>query len=237
MAPRDTSSVFLDPAEHSAPGDVELALAALLDPERSIDARLSALRQVVALDRERAVFPVAVAYAEHADDHSAFAIALERALEGLGATDRFVEALTDGDPAVRLQAARFLGMLRDPSASLALIAALSDKSARVREHAAGALHHLAERRAFPYLALRMFEDPDPDVRAAAAQALGELAGADVERALARAATSEPDAFVLVLVERAHAKVTRRTATERRHARRATADSADESWSTEMGFVR
>ncbi|MCK6547203.1 HEAT repeat domain-containing protein [Myxococcota bacterium] len=236
MAPRESSIVHLDPAEHSAPGDVELALAALLDPERALDARLSAMRQVVALERERAVFPLAVAYAEQADADGPLARALAHALAVLGATDRFVEALTDADPAVRLRAARFLGMLRDPSAVLALIAALSDKNARVREHAAAALHHLRDRRAFPYLALRMFEDPEPDVRAASAQALGELTGADVERTLARAITSERDAFVAVLIERAHTRVTRRTALDAQ-ARRRTPDSAVASSRAEMGFVR
>jgi HEAT repeat protein len=79
----------------------------------------------------------------------------------------------------------------------------------VREQAASALAKLRDPRALPYLILRLEHDAHPDVRGAAAQALGELDVQDALDALERATAKEQDVFTVILIERSILRFTER----------------------------
>lgn len=114
---------------------------------------------------------------------------------------RFIAELQDAAaPALaRARAAKQLGLRLCHEATPFLIGSLADPDAGVREAVAGALVRLREPRAETALALALDADPSPDVRSACAQAL-EAIGA--RAALERAADTEPDAFVVIFIERA-----------------------------------
>lgn len=87
-----------------------------------------------------------------------------------------VEAVAhDNDPGERAAAAEWLGGRKTPEAIAALAAALSDRDAKVRQAAAGALRESekAAEPARPQL-LAALADPDPNVVAQAAGALQEI---------------------------------------------------------------
>lgn len=80
------------------------------------------------------------------------------------------------DPAsdVRVQAARSLGRLGGPTAARALLQHLDDPSREVRLHVARSLSALAYPPAARFLEERLVVEPDANVRAAVATALGRL---------------------------------------------------------------
>lgn len=113
------------------------------------------------------------------------------------ATQPLIEALADGDPVVRRNAAWGLGELRNrpgvpDHGADALIAALRDPEDSVRAAAAWSLGDIRVRRAIPELIATLRDDPDPRVRTMAANALGEIRAADAEDLLADVAREDPD---------------------------------------------
>jgi HEAT repeat protein len=83
-----------------------------------------------------------------ATDDRRFAESARKALEAIEkrvGLDPFLASLKDADPAVRIQAALFLGRLGKPEAEGPLQEALKDEDAEVREKAAAALSSLRER--------------------------------------------------------------------------------------------
>ena len=127
------------------------------------------------------------------------------------ATEPLIEALTDGDPVVRRNAAWGLGELRNrpgvpEHGEDALIAALGDADDSVRAAVAWSLGDIRVRRAIPGLIDTLREDPDPRVRAMAANALGEIRAADAEDLLAEVAGDDPDRKVRRMARRALSEV-------------------------------
>ena len=94
------------------------------------------------------------------------------------AVPRLISLLTDGDPWVRMSAARALGELRHRSAVPALIANLADDNARVRELAIWALSELKDTSAVLALCNVLLADLSVEVRRGAAEALGEIRDAE-----------------------------------------------------------
>lgn len=93
------------------------------------------------------------------------------------ATESLIAQLRNGELAVRLEAARQLGVCGDPSARQALVAALRDPTAEVAREAALALGTSKDAGAAEAL-MTVFANPDgyfhTIVRVAAAEALGQL---------------------------------------------------------------
>ncbi|WP_165250655.1 HEAT repeat domain-containing protein [Paludisphaera soli] len=108
-----------------------------------------------------------------------------RALSKAGdpAIPRLVEALRDGDPAVRRRASWALGLVIPlPAAAIpALGAAIRDDDAEVRRRAADALARFGPEAASQAAALRAaLGDPDPDVRFGAARCLARVEASESE---------------------------------------------------------
>ncbi len=79
---------------------------------------------------------------------------------------------------VRVEAALALGQIRDPQVIPALTEALKDKEPEVRAAACIALGKFADPRTFEAISNVLLDDPQIDVRQAAAQALGETKRAE-----------------------------------------------------------
>ena len=77
------------------------------------------------------------------------------------------------NPARRIEASGILKDLEDPECMSVLKAAMSDKSANVRQNAAEGLGKFEDRSVIPIL-LKALKDPDEDVRNYAASSLGDL---------------------------------------------------------------
>ena len=85
-----------------------------------------------------------------------------------------VESLRDADPSTRDLAALGLGISGDPAGFDPLVGALSDTAARVRATSAASLGRLGDQRATAALVPLLSHDPAPEVRRAAAFALGQM---------------------------------------------------------------
>ena len=68
----------------------------------------------------------------------------------------------------------FLGQIEDPRAAPALVRALSDTAAKVRENVLQALGDLHNLEKAPSALVDALKDPSPELRAKAARALGEI---------------------------------------------------------------
>jgi len=97
--------------------------------------------------------------------------ALERQPGDIGA---IIEALHHQDPNIRWEAARALGVLRDPRAVEPLLAALNDRDPDVRRKAALSLAKIRDPRALEPLRTCSAQDENQVVRWAAAWGLGRF---------------------------------------------------------------
>ena len=89
-------------------------------------------------------------------------------------TRALLDALSSPDPATRRLGAIGLGYAEDRTTVDPLLQALDDGDAGVRATAAWALGEVEDPRALPALTRLLARDPDPDVRRAAAVAIGDL---------------------------------------------------------------
>lgn len=133
----------------------------------------------------------------------------------------YTEAIkTDTDPGVRAVAARALGMHGRPEHALLITPLLASDDKRIRLEGARALQRLhnpeaigplartlvgrpdPDRKPVPGRPAPLITEPDKDVRAAAAEALGQYADASAAKALIGALADDD----LVVVRTAHAKL-------------------------------
>ncbi len=118
-----------------------------------------------------------------------------QAVKGLGelrdarAVQPLISVLGDDDPDIRAAAVTALGLLGRPAFG-ALAAALGDKDARRRQHAAQALGEIRDPRAIAPL-IAIMKDADPNVRFRAYQALGRIGEPAVDPLIAALRDGHP----------------------------------------------
>jgi HEAT repeat protein len=181
------------------------ALSTLARHSAPADAKQRALRALVMTPDVEAVVPLVALLPEI---EPALAPELRLLAIRLGAAGLLTARLEAQAPERRVETLRLLGFLADPAALPVLERELAHPVARVRELAVNALIPLRTPRVRPALERLLEEDPDPGVRMAAAQGLGELADEPSCAALARALTAERDGFARVVVELAAARADR-----------------------------
>lgn len=92
----------------------------------------------------------------------------------LTAVRALVDALRDPEPSTRELAALGLGISGDPAGFDPLVGSLRDTAAQVRARSAESLGQLGDHRATAALVPLLSHDPAPEVRRAAAYALGQM---------------------------------------------------------------
>jgi HEAT repeat protein len=100
-----------------------------------------------------------------------------------------IQSLQDGDWRIRYRAAEALGLIGDPEAYPALVAALADVRDHVRYMAAKGLGLLGDSRAVGHL-LALQDDENEFVRRSTARALGAIGGAEAREGLLAALRRE-----------------------------------------------
>jgi HEAT repeat protein len=125
--------------------------------------------------------------------------AAAQALGGMRATPDLVERLTEtlrrGDVPTKRATIQALALLEAPASYQALVEALRDDDARVRQGAIAALGELGDARALPLIRDRLLHDRDVGVRSEAAFRLGKFGDATVVSALKSAAAHHGNAEV------------------------------------------
>lgn len=138
--------------------------------------------------------------AKRLDDPSpAVKLAAGQALGAVGGSQTIVELLTErlmhSDVETRRAAVQALTWLEAGSSHHALIAALADSDAQVRQGAVGALGELADARSLPAIRDRLLNDADAGVRGEAAFRLGKFGDLTVVPALRSASARDPNTVV------------------------------------------
>lgn len=125
--------------------------------------------------------------------------AAAQALGEIRATPDLVERLTailrQADVPTKRAAVQALALLEAPASYHALVEALRDDDARIRQGTIAALGELADARALPLLRDRLLHDRDAGVRSEAAFRLGKFGDSTVISALKSAAADDGDADV------------------------------------------
>ena len=109
--------------------------------------------------------------------------------------DVLIEALAVGELESRRSAVHALAQLEGISAYPALLSALGDRDARVRQGAVAALGELGDPRALPALRKRLLRDRNVGVRTEAAFRIGKLGGRADLPFLQKAANTDPTPLV------------------------------------------
>lgn len=122
-----------------------------------------------------------------------------QALGAVGGTQAIVELLTErlahGDVETRRAAVQALTWLESGPAYHALIKALGDADAQVRQGAVAALGEMVNPGSLPAIRDRLLQDPDAGVRGEAAYRLGKFGDRTVVPALQAASARDPDPAV------------------------------------------
>lgn len=172
-------------------------LAIVSDHQAPSEARLRALARLKSMGDPAATIPLTSLLPEI---EAALLDPLRATLKALGASAVLSAGLRGPQAEQRAEAARLLGYLQESTAVDALIAALEDQEARVRELAASSLAELPSDAAIEPLVRHLGSDPDPAVRAASAQALGQIENETAYQALVASVAAEPNDFTKVVVE-------------------------------------
>lgn len=173
------------------------ALGVLLDDAQPAKKRRAAARKLEHLGESGIAYALCAALPS---EDGAPKRTIVRLLDSVGAARLFVQDLGSKDPAVRALAARSAACVKDERLDAPLVAALDDPVADVRSGAADSLARRGATGAGRPLLRMLRQDADPSVRAAAAQALGELR---VEcEGLRAAGEVEQDDFTRILIDQA-----------------------------------
>jgi HEAT repeat protein len=124
------------------------------------------------------------------DDDRAQAIAELRRLGSSALTNVLVPLLSHPDPEVRCTAAEAAAVAGVANVQELILPLLEDAEATVRWYTCGLLQDLGDERAVGPLLRRLTSDPDPQVRGAAADALGSIRSAAAVPALRETAARD-----------------------------------------------
>lgn len=113
-------------------------------------------------------------------------ISVLQSLERTSSIQTLLMLLQDADPEVRCDAAEALLRIDSQTTLEAVMTLLSDTDDGVRWHACGLLYDFGDERATPDLISILLNDPEPDVRLFAAQALGRIGNLTAIEALRQA---------------------------------------------------
>ncbi len=173
------------------------AFRVLHDETEPLMRRLDAVSRLAAAEDPAVVVPLAALCGEAGGP---LRDALLRAVGKLDARAVLTRSLAGADGERRRTIARLLGGIGERAACPALVDLMQDDpDPRVREEAAGALARLCDPSTLAPLLRRLEEDSDRYVRAAAAQALGEIGGEAAARALEQARGREEHPSVRMLI--------------------------------------
>lgn len=192
--------IFINPLFSQA-GDtmLEERIGTVFDQNANVQTRIAAARNLGKQGDPRAIEPLILLFQNLSDANPLLETTIRKALEQLAAVEYLKVKLKDTKPEDRERAAMMLGALGDPDGADVLIAALRDPVPKVREESATALAKLGVAKSAAGLITVLNEDEVADVRMAAAQALGYVRTPEAMTALERAAKTESDDFVKVMI--------------------------------------
>jgi HEAT repeat protein len=173
-------------------------LSLALDWEHREEERAAAVEELGMLGDAGVVIPLGILLGQTTPGR--LRSALTSTLARLSAADVMISELSSPDSGAREIAAQVLSSLGDRRAIEPLMIALTDPTPRVREEACTSLFEFRAVEAVVALTRCLLEDVDPDVRMAAAQALGEIDDHSALAALERATEIEKDEFTMILIE-------------------------------------
>ncbi len=181
----------------AVPGTVPVLLRSLKDADPAVRAT-----SAWALGRfgEDVLDQAGLELATLLDDPSpAVKLAAAQALGAVGGTQTIIELLTERltspDIETRRAVVSALTWLEASSAHHALLKALNDPDAQVRQGAIAALGEMVDPRSLPAIRERLLKDADAGVRGEAAYRLGKFGDRTVVAALQAASVRDPDAVV------------------------------------------
>lgn len=169
-----------------------------LDPKADLAARRAALDELKRLGDPNAIFPLITAV----EQETGLQTEIQNTIAALNAGEFLADQIDNGDLPARQRATLAAYFVKDAVLVEALIDALADQDVVVRTQVVSALRAAGDPRAVEPLIKVLGQDPDPDVRTAAAQALATLGGAAADAALAQAEANEKDEFVKGAIKRA-----------------------------------
>jgi hypothetical protein len=174
IAARNAADVL---GEFHQPSAIPALAAGLSNPLFSGEARAAMAKALGVMNKPASLAPLYGALGDSNPQVKTGALQALQSMSGLRNGAAVVPLLTDGDAAVRAEAAITLGTFRATVGTDALVAALrSDPSATVRKHAAWALGEMKANTSLagPSLQHAVSSDPSPFVRSLASAALTRL---------------------------------------------------------------
>ncbi len=166
---------------------------ALVDPNEDTTVRLAACEAISSI-MDAAVVPHLCHALASYDDSSAPTVAEALVSYGEIAVGPVIDLLGDSRPAARTWAARVLGRIGHPRATLPLVTALDDADSATRAAAAEAIGRIGDVRGARALSCVVLTDPSPPVRACASSALAKTGDKEAAKAIV-VALRDPDAEV------------------------------------------
>jgi HEAT repeat protein len=178
---------------------LEERIEVVIDRSKNAQTRIAAVKSLGKQGDPRAIEPLILVYQNLSDPDPLLETTIRKVLEELKAVDYLQVKLKGPKPEVREKAAVMLGVLGNPDGAGALITALKDPVPKVREESATALAKLGLAKSVAGLIAILEGDEVAEVRMAAAQALGCVGTPEARTALERAAKTESDDFVKVMI--------------------------------------
>jgi hypothetical protein len=168
---------------------------ALLTPAHTADAEVAVVQRLAAIPRRHRAIVADILLAALRLTTGELVPRLRDAARTLGLIDRWTAALTDGRWWIRAEAARALGLMRDPGSVDRLLAVLDEPHEEVRAAAVDALGRIGDPSCAPVLLARL-NDESRHQRTRLVEAIRGLGPSVMPVLLAHAREPQADATVL-----------------------------------------